>query len=808
MTPNTVFCVDTARGTFHVCLRTLPPPPGRRPPGQQHAVPPSAPAPTWRSSSSSSLSCPPSSPSGPSPFSSSSGSCSPTSPPPASSRSNRRRPRRVLAGAVAALGLALLGLVTLAGPAHAVDPSTAGRAAGCVLGAIGCEAGSAIGGAAGGAVETVKGACDNQPKPDDPQAGFGAVLAPKPPGASQDPFATDAGLYQRYGYGGYQLPIYVEGEGPAGCVRAAAAGPGSFFANTSLRGMVWLVALGGFLNRVGHVHSYWDILDPAAESASQLAQRLLWGDGGVLSLAIGILALVCLWIGLRGKVSVCINLAATAFLVLLLGHAAAFKGVEASHWLRDNVTGITDMFHDSADDPDAPPASDIVQRELLYRTWTAAMFGDADGPAAIEYGPRLFDSMTWRWDEPQDTETLERKQETTRQLMGELTKKYPVAAGYARGDETSAQAGTTVLGFIAALFVAGWEIFAGLAGFVLNAVCTLIVPAVAFTVPFALFKAGLAHLRRLGEMLVGIGIKAVICSIVAQLVAAAEGAVLGAGTIPWILKVLFMVTIAGVAWAFTQRHRKLLNGAVDRRVQRAADASLKLAGLAATAAGAAAGVAVPPMMGEEYSKKSAKKHKAGRDAAAAGGAAPATAEAATPPAAADGWVAPTLALPAAGRTVPSGRPPLAWEHGATGPAPGPGTYRRADGTWATADAGTRPVAALGPGRFALPAGDGSVHDPVIHSEQHRRLVEAMHGTVPAHAEAGTFDRQLTGMYVAGGHGRPVIDVHGWVAPAASTTGGQTTTQTTTTSTTSIPAPVRVRPPSTSRPIPPAPGGPS
>jgi hypothetical protein len=43
------------------------------------------------------------------------------------------------------------------------------------------------------------------------------------------------------------------------------------------------------------------------------------------------------------------------------------------------------------------------------------------------------------------------------------------------------------------------------------------------------------------------------------------------------------------------------------------------------------------------------------------------------------------------------------------------------------------------------------------------------------AETGTFDRQLTGVYVADRRGQPVIDVHGWVAPAAASTGGQTVT---------------------------------
>jgi hypothetical protein len=618
-----------------------------------------------------------------------------------------------------------------------VDPAQAGCVAGAVIaGPSGCEPGAT----AAGAVEKAKDPCRNEPKPDEPQAGLGAVLAPKPPGGSQDPYATNppAPIYQRYGYGGYQLPVY-----DLGCLEGAAAGPGSFLANTGLRGMVWLTALGGFLNRVGHVHTYWDILDPAIAASEQLAQRLLWSQNGVLSAAIGALACVCVWLAWRRKVSVCLNLAATAFLVLALGHATAFKGVESAHWLRDKVTNVTDMFHNSAGDPNPTPASDVVQRELLDRTWAAAMFGDADKPAAKEYGPRLRDCLTWRWDEEQNTDNQARKMACVHQLMDEMAKKYPSASEYAHGAKTGQQAATTWLGLLGAFFVCGWEIFAGLAGLVLNAVCTFIVPAVAFVVPLALFKTGIKYLRALGELLVGSAIRAAVCAVTAQLVAAAEGAVLGAGSIPWILKLIFTGLIAWVAWKFTRRHRRLVNGAVHHRATQAAAAAAKAAAVGAGVAAAAYGL--PLAMSDDFPKPG-KKGKAGKGTPDLSGAVPppaaAAATRAVPPPAKDGWVASDTVLARFGL-------PRAGETGGVTEVSDPIAMGYTMDTFRTRPAGELPRAPV-----------SLAKDP----DRYEALRQAANKKADA-ATTGDLDRYLTGMYVADGRGRPIIDVHGWVAPA-------------------------------------------
>lgn len=45
----------------------------------------------------------------------------------------------------------------------------------------------------------------------------------------------------------------------------------------------------------------------------------------------------------------------------------------------------------------ATSATDAVNRESAYRTWLAGSFGDPDGPAAKQYGPRLMSATHYSW---------------------------------------------------------------------------------------------------------------------------------------------------------------------------------------------------------------------------------------------------------------------------------------------------------------------------------------------------------------------------------------------------------------------------
>lgn len=575
-------------------------------------------------------------------------------------------------------------------------------------------------------------------------------------------------MYQRYGYGGLYYPTYDLGGPIEGCVNKAGATPLNTIANLELRGMVWLDAIGGFLHRVGQTRAWWDALDPVVTSGQVLSQRLLWGPAGIISLALLCLACLLAWMMFQGKVSVVLKLTMIAIGVLFIGHATAFKGIETVHWLRDNVTGFTAAFDDQGR---GETDSDIVHRELLYRTWLAGMFGDADSPVAKEYGPKLFDCMTYRWDDNPDDGgvvqkitgggLLEQKQLCYRKTMEDLSKNHPVEADYAKGRKSDAQAITGLLGLVGMAATMFWQIWAGLAAIVLNLMLTAVVPAASFVVPLALFKNGSkTFLRPLFDLVVGAAIRTVVCSITAQLGAAAVGAVLGAGVIPWLLRVVILVLIIATSLALTRRHRKLANGHVSAAALKTAGAVVDRSMQAATVAAGVAAGGVPLAIGEQFGKN--KKDGGPAAAPAVTAANTATGQGHTP----EGWVAPQAAIPA---KTGVGRPPLAWEHAAgTVPAGalnvGPGAYRNADGYWVDTNRGTVPAGALGPGPLGLPPGD-----QVADGRRVQFAAAARRIRTAAAADGNALDRILTGTYVAESGDRPLfhsLDVDGWVAPPA------------------------------------------
>lgn len=552
------------------------------------------------------------------------------------------------------------------------------------------------------------------------------------------------------------LPVY-----DLGCFAGIGAGPLNKWANLHLRGQVWVDALANFFHRAGQTRAWWDAIDPVVSTSQILAQRLLWGPRGIIAGAFGALCIVVLIRGRKGEVSVVARIAALGLGVLFLGQLTAFHGLETTHWLRDHLVTFTAAF-DGGDGVD----SDVEARQLRYHTWQAALLGDADSPVAQEYGPKFLDCFGYRWDDPQTTDKRDEKQACIKTLMDDLAAHHTVESDYAHGGKTTEQWFTTGLGFWwGSLPVALWRIAAGLCGITLFMAATLVVPAVAFLTPVALFKPR-EVLWPLLNKVGGLLLFTVACQVIAQLVAFAEGALLGAAGIPWLLRLVFCVAVVVVFWVFGKSYRRPLNGWGEKKAAAGAGHVVK-GSLKAAEFTAAIAAGIPPGVIENLGKapKQGKGNGGGQVVANR------AAEQAAP-----SWVAPPVALPAGQRpagqaskrrpvagTAAAGQPPLAWGHASTGPGPGPGMYQRADGTWASSEKGTTPVAALGPGRFALPRGSGQVHDPAIHSEQHRRLVQA--AAFP-NADAGTFDRRYTGTLVAESHGKPAIDVNGWVAPRA------------------------------------------
>lgn len=628
-------------------------------------------------------------------------------------------------------------------------------AAGLILGPAGCVAAGA--GVAGvDAAGTAANACLGEPSPDDPHGGVGELLAPKPAGPSKDPFTGDPppSIYQRYGYGGMFVPVY-----DLGCVKAVGVTPLNTVSNLNLRGQVWLDALANFFHRAGQTQAWWDALDPVVASSQILAQRLLWGPRGIISLALAALCLHALRRGRNGEPSVVAHIALVALGVLALGHITAFRGVETTHWLRDHLVEFTTAFDGGTG------ASDVEGRQLRYRTWASAMFGDADSPVAKEYAPQMLECFAYRWDDPQTVAKQTEKQACVHRLMDDLSANHPAEAAYAHGEKTTEQLFTTTLGFwLGSVPVALWRFVEGLCGITLFMAATLSVIVVSFVVPIAFFKAK-EVLWPIFNRVAGLLLMTCACQLIAQVVASAEGTLLATQSIPWLLRLVFCAAVVVVFWIFGKQFRKPMNGWVENKVAAGTGHVVKGTVQAAEFA-AAMSAGIPPGVAENMGKKPKGLDKDGKDA-----------KNTAPAAAVPSFQAPPVDPTAAARKqaliddlglggkhtppAPPGRPP---------PPPaantGPGMYRTGTDTWATSDTGVTPTAALGSGVFALPPSSGVTHDPVIHGEQRRRLVQDTNRTFPdTTADRVGIDAQLAGMFVIEGRRQPAVDARSWVAPA-------------------------------------------
>lgn len=556
-------------------------------------------------------------------------------------------------------------------------------------------------------------------------------------------------MYERYGYGGLRYPLF-----DLGCLGTAGNWTWNSVANLELRGMVWATALGGFMRRSGQSSIWWDTLDPVVESSQVLAQRLLWGNGGIITLAGILLACSLGYLGWQRKVSMVLHLAVMAAVVLVIGHLAAFDGVNLVHTLRDTTVAVTSVF---TSDPDRVGDSDIVHRELLYRTWLAGMFGDADSPVAQEYGPRLFDCGVFRFDEAQTVEVEQGKLDCVHQIMGELDKNHRVEAQYAHGGKSLEQAGTAFQGLIGAVAVAFWDMFAGGAGLILFLLITFVVPALMFVVVLAMFKDGQkTFLRPLFDMVAGAIIRMIICTITGQIVAAAAGAVLGSATIPWPMRIVLLVLILAVSIGLTKHHRRLTGGRVDAALNVTLKRFLSdMERVGTVAAGVAVGM--PPTTDEGWTGKTPKKFlRKDSDVVAP------VAEQAIPERPAPAWVAPRAAL---GRATTIPQPAGSQPAGALLAGPPVGEARVDDNAGVvsvgTIPAGTRLTKDL---PVVVPAGVDSDKDRVA---RRRRLlaaaIENRAGDIePGPARQGELDHWLTGGAVLGADTSPI---EGWIAPA-------------------------------------------
>lgn len=536
-------------------------------------------------------------------------------------------------------------------------------------------------------------------------------------------------IYDRYGYGGLSMPIY-----DLGCWEGLTETWANTISNLEMSGITWIIAVDGFLNRVADADVWGFALFPAVTSSQELAQRLLWNPGGVISTAIIILIAVVAWRGITLRVSKAAKALALLIGVLLVGHYTAFRGTDTIHWMHDAASELDTAFESNGG---SRSGSDTLHREIAYQTWLVGMFGDADSPIAAEYGPRLFDCKAYRWDDPQTAEKEKEKQECFHITMDELHARHPVEANYARGGESTSRLIWTSVGLGSTVTSTFWSTVKNLSKLIRNLMIFVLVIAGMFIVPLAIFRPK-TFVRPLFDMLVGFTLRAAITSVIAQLYATITGALLGAGSLPWLVRIILIGIVFVVTLMLAWRHHKISGEhAIEKRLtgiwRQVEQAAVKAAGNAA---------GLPPQVTEQLGDAKGLggkgKEKPNADPL----------QVVIPQRHGDGWRAP--ALPGAGMT--GGVTPQPAGNVAVGALRAGPLLTKA---WPEEKTGVVPVGALGPGATKPAANANPVLAlPAANRPSGRKRPTRMDGRV-----TGTmmFDPNST-------TAMPALDVEGWVAP--------------------------------------------
>jgi hypothetical protein len=305
--------------------------------------------------------------------------------------------------------------------------------------------------------------CEAAPQPASPDSGMAGWFA--------DPSNLDKsegiGTYSRYGYAGYQLPMYGSQEMSIGgqCVDSVSIPNGADTAN-ALANMEFnlSVATVGAANSMRQAawepDTMWGWSNDFMEQGSEVLYRQIFTVFGAVT--VGLIGLYLLWRSKQADMNNAITTVAWAVLILVLVTAVVRWPVKAAEYtdeaLKIGMNLSTVLINDDTNngctrDPDitreeyerlkeanranpdfcidtrtaAVVASDTVSGQVLYQNWLRTMLGqseevtfqqrngevveDAEGNpvvtesnTAYKYGPALFAAQALDWTESEEAE--------------------------------------------------------------------------------------------------------------------------------------------------------------------------------------------------------------------------------------------------------------------------------------------------------------------------------------------------------------------------------------------------------------------
>lgn len=362
-----------------------------------------------------------------------------------------------------------------------------------------------------------------------------------------------------------------------GCTGQFVAGAGTSLGNILLEisGILpnWSHAL---LNAVIGEDSFLKALDGPIVTASKAVTDGVWAPW--VSVVLLLVAATVMIRARDGRFARAVTAAGWALGVLVVTSWLIQYPVESTRLVDDGVRSATGMiatgFNDGRTVPgvnddkfgetDAVKAvdgqMDEVVRSTQYRTWLAGAFGDPDSATAKRYGPRVFRSTHFSWQEydtyrkdpnGEGKKVLEAKQDAFKEHAEAVKKSDPVAYEYFKGEHWSQRVTTALVNLVVVVVVCGFLLVAGLAILLSFALIRLIVPfAPAAGVLFMLDHtrdAAVAMLKRVvGPLVMG-----PIYFLVALLLLRLDSAIL-TSSMWFVLKLGLIAVLTVLAWRLTR----------------------------------------------------------------------------------------------------------------------------------------------------------------------------------------------------------------------------------------------------------------
>ncbi|GGR60701.1 hypothetical protein GCM10010197_29690 [Nocardioides luteus] len=362
-----------------------------------------------------------------------------------------------------------------------------------------------------------------------------------------------------------------------GCTGQFIAGAGTSIGNIMLEisGIMpnWSHAL---LNAVIGENSFLKVLDDPIVTASKAVTDGVWAPW--VSVVLLLVAATVMIRARDGRFARAVTAAGWALGVLVVTSWLIQYPVESTKLVDDGVRSATGLIATGFNDGNTVPGvgddkfgetdavkavdgqMDEVVRSTQYRTWLAGAFGDPDSATAKKYGPRVFRSTHFSWQE-YDTyrkdpngdgkKVLEAKQDAFKKHAEAIKKSDPVAYEFFKGEHWSQRATTALVNLVVVVVVCGFLLVAGLAILLSFALIRLIVPfAPAAGVLFMLDHtrdAAVAMLKRVvGPLVMG-----PIYFLVALLLLRLDSAIL-TSTMWFVLKLGLIAVLTVLAWRLTR----------------------------------------------------------------------------------------------------------------------------------------------------------------------------------------------------------------------------------------------------------------